>query len=108
MLNIHLLVHAAEMVRRFGPLWGYSLFPFESKNGFIVSHCHAKQSILRSVMFQLLGSQVLRLCEYLIIVPQEVRVLNICRNRRYFKMRSFIVYYDRVFFLYWRCYVTSG
>lgn len=31
--NVHLLTHVCEMVRRYGPLWGYSAFVFESTNG---------------------------------------------------------------------------
>lgn len=31
--NSHLLLHLVESVKNWGPLWGYSLFPFESMNG---------------------------------------------------------------------------
>lgn len=33
--NIHLLLHLVESVRNFGPLWGFSLFPYENMNGFL-------------------------------------------------------------------------
>lgn len=33
--NIHLLLHLAESVRNFGPLWNYSLFPYENMNGYL-------------------------------------------------------------------------
>jgi hypothetical protein len=33
--NMHLLTHAPDCVRRWGPLWGYSLFQFEHANGII-------------------------------------------------------------------------
>lgn len=33
--NIHLLLHLVESVRNFGPLWGFSLFPYENLNGFL-------------------------------------------------------------------------
>ncbi|OXA43283.1 hypothetical protein Fcan01_21926 [Folsomia candida] len=33
--NVHLLTHAAENVRKWGPLWGYSLFQFENYNGIL-------------------------------------------------------------------------
>lgn len=31
--NAHLLLHLVDSVKNWGPLWGYSLFPFESMNG---------------------------------------------------------------------------
>ena len=33
--NMHLLTHAPDCVRRWGPLFGYSLFQFEHANGII-------------------------------------------------------------------------
>jgi hypothetical protein len=33
--NMHLLTHAPECVRKWGPLWAYSLFQFEHANGII-------------------------------------------------------------------------
>ena len=33
--NMHLITHAAECVRKWGPLWGYSLFQFEHANGLL-------------------------------------------------------------------------
>lgn len=31
--NAHLLLHLVDSVKEWGPLWGYSLYPFESVNG---------------------------------------------------------------------------
>lgn len=31
--NAHLLIHLVDCVSEWGPLWGYSLYPFESMNG---------------------------------------------------------------------------
>ncbi|OWA53805.1 hypothetical protein BV898_18227 [Hypsibius exemplaris] len=81
-INVHSLVHMHEMVQMWGPLWAYSLFPFEKKNGWITRHCHAKTSILRSVMMALTGSQVLRQAERLITVKAERRLLNKLRGKR--------------------------
>ena len=81
-LNVHALSHAADLICNWGPFWAYSLFSFEDKNGFIARHCHAKNSILRHVMRQQLGSQTLRRQEHQIQLKAEVRVLNICRGRR--------------------------
>lgn len=33
--NMHLLTHAPDCVRKWGPLWAYSLFQFEHANGII-------------------------------------------------------------------------
>lgn len=33
--NVHLLLHVVDCVRHFGPLWGFSLFPYENMNGFL-------------------------------------------------------------------------
>lgn len=35
--NVHLLLHIVDCVRFFGPLWTFSLFPYESMNGFLKS-----------------------------------------------------------------------
>ena len=57
-LNHHSLLHVGEMVEAWGPLWGFSLYSFESKNGWITRHCHAKNGVIRTLMRQLLASQV--------------------------------------------------
>ncbi|EEC04620.1 conserved hypothetical protein, partial [Ixodes scapularis] len=33
--NLHLIVHLCDSVRQWGPLWGFSAFPFENMNGVI-------------------------------------------------------------------------
>ena len=38
--NLHLLLHLAEIVRRFGPLWVTSCFEFENLNGVLKSLVH--------------------------------------------------------------------
>ena len=48
--NVHLLVHIAPMVRLWGPLWAYSVFPFENMNGKIGQAFHGTSKI---VAFQL-------------------------------------------------------
>ena len=81
-LNFHMLRHMEEMVDNWGPLWAYTLFPFKNKNGWIRRHCHSKTSVVRAAMSQLLASQVLRVKESEIALQQEVRVLNVIRDRR--------------------------
>lgn len=33
--NVHLLLHMVDSVKYFGPLWGFSLFPYENMNGLL-------------------------------------------------------------------------
>lgn len=33
--NVHLLIHMIDSVANFGPLWGFSLFPYENYNGML-------------------------------------------------------------------------
>ena len=32
-INVHSLLHLPHVVKKLGPLWGHSCFPFESING---------------------------------------------------------------------------
>jgi hypothetical protein len=48
--NVHLLSHIPDCVKKWGPLWGYSNFPFEDNNGLLVSYVkgptHATKQII--------------------------------------------------------------
>ena len=44
-INVHNLVHLADVVRDLGPLYIYSCFPYESLNGDIKSLFHGTQAI---------------------------------------------------------------
>ncbi|XP_069103063.1 uncharacterized protein [Argopecten irradians] len=44
-LNFHLLLHLPGNVRQMGPLWGYSCFPFEDANGFLMKLVKGTQSV---------------------------------------------------------------
>ena len=50
-LNSHLLVHLADYVRLWGPLWTHSAFGFESINGHINSMIHSKHRIADQLVF---------------------------------------------------------
>lgn len=41
--NVHLLLHLPEEVRKFGPLWTMSCFPFENLNGVLKSYVHGSR-----------------------------------------------------------------
>ena len=44
-INIHSLLHLPETVKELGPLYVYSLFHFEDKNGYILKLIHGTQNI---------------------------------------------------------------
>ncbi|XP_033748473.1 uncharacterized protein LOC117333331 [Pecten maximus] len=44
-LNFHLLLHLTDNVRQLGPIWGYSCFPFEDANGFLMNLVKGTQSV---------------------------------------------------------------
>ena len=58
-INMHLLLHLADQARKWGPLWGFSAFPFEHKNGYIMSHIHSPYRIAGQLMFSFRLSQTL-------------------------------------------------
>lgn len=52
--NVHLLKHLPQMVLNAGPLWCYSLFPFESKNGFISTLVSGKRNCPQELAIKLM------------------------------------------------------
>ena len=44
-MNVHLLKHIPDCVRNWGPLTGYSCFPFESFNGHLKKHFHGTRAM---------------------------------------------------------------
>ncbi len=58
-INMHMLLHLAEQAQQWGPLWGFSAFPFEHKNGYIMSHVHSPYRIADQILFSIHLSQTL-------------------------------------------------
>ena len=50
-LNSHLLIHLADYVKLWGPLWTHSAFGFESMNGHMNSMIHSKHRIADPLVF---------------------------------------------------------
>lgn len=48
-MNVHSLLHLVYCVRNFGPLWTFSMFPFESFNGTLKSFVVAPTDILHQI-----------------------------------------------------------
>ena len=47
--NVHGLLHLSDTVRRLGPLWAHSCFPFEAANGLILKLFHGTQNVEKQV-----------------------------------------------------------
>lgn len=45
-LEMDVIQHLVGMVRRYGPLWTHSCFPFESFNSYLISLIHGTGNVL--------------------------------------------------------------
>lgn len=63
-MNVHSLIHLAQHVRNFGPLWSYSCFGFESMNGHLKKHCHGTRNVLPQLVRNLRFHQSIMGQEY--------------------------------------------
>jgi hypothetical protein len=52
-MNVHNILHLPAMVKKWGPLWGWSCFPFESYNGDIIACVHGKGNVCKDVFWHL-------------------------------------------------------
>lgn len=60
--NLHLLFHAPDCVRNWGPLWCYSLFQFEHTNGVITKYFSGTRQICMQILRKvILAQQVMSL-----------------------------------------------
>ncbi|XP_043206989.1 uncharacterized protein LOC122373208 [Amphibalanus amphitrite] len=48
--NVHQLLHLAESVKRWGPLWAHSAFPFEDWNGRLLKYVHGTRSAANQIL----------------------------------------------------------
>ena len=48
-MNVHMLIHLPSCVVQWGPLWGYSCFPFESMNGQLKLLFHDSHDMTKQV-----------------------------------------------------------
>lgn len=61
--NIHQMLHLVLVVKRWGPLWATSAFPFENFNGFLANCAHGTKNIGQEIINNLAitqGAQILR------------------------------------------------
>lgn len=60
-MNIHQLLHLVDCVRNFGPLWTFSMFPFEAYNGLLKSFIVAPTDILHQLTMRYVGYKTVNL-----------------------------------------------
>lgn len=58
-MNIHLLRHVADEVRKSGPLWAYSMFGFEAMNGVLVKSVKGPSSVIQQITKRYILKQTL-------------------------------------------------
>ncbi len=75
-LNSHLLLHLGEHTRQWGPLWTFSAFGFEHKNGFLMGHIHSTHKIADQLLFSLNLNNTLDSLQDDIATLESERVLS--------------------------------
>jgi hypothetical protein len=58
-MNIHMLKHLPECVRRWGPVWSYSCFHFENMNGYLKYLFHGTRDMSKQMAFSYIVMQAL-------------------------------------------------
>ena len=96
-MNVHSLLHLADTVEELGPLYVYSLFHFEDKNGYILKliHNNNNQNISHQLATAISSSQFVSLfCEKMIDkTSTEKKFLDTCsgiKNRQNFFITEFV------------------
>jgi hypothetical protein len=51
--NVHLILHLSENVENCGPLWTYSNFCFESKNGYLRREIIGSTDVVKQLTFNI-------------------------------------------------------
>ena len=64
--NTHNLLHLPLLVRRWGPLWATSTFPFESVNGFLKDHLHGTKHLGQELINNIKISQSVAILEKIV------------------------------------------
>lgn len=57
--NAHLLLHMADSVRNWGPLWNFSAFSFESMNGRLLRYVQGTRYVGQQISHKYLISKIL-------------------------------------------------
>lgn len=75
-INCHLLVHVCDSVRKWGPLWAFSAFPFEHKNGYIMGHVHSANRISDQLLFSVQLNSTLDSVQSKLLQTESPEVLS--------------------------------
>lgn len=73
-INIHSLRHLVFAVRNLGPLWSFSTFAFESKNGVLKKYIKGPASILSQITKKYILNA--SLCESVEILPKNIQLMG--------------------------------
>lgn len=75
-LNANLLIHLCDNARHWGPIWGFSAFPFENKNRYLMGHVHSPHRIADQLLLSLHLNQKLDSLEDELLKTQPERALS--------------------------------
>ena len=75
-INTHLLLHLCEHASTWGPLWGFSAFGFEHKNGYLMSHIHSPHKIADQLLFSLHLNETLDSHQNSLLASESDQVLS--------------------------------
>lgn len=75
-LNVHILTHLCDDARHWGPIWGFSAFSFENKNGLLMGHVHSPHRIAHQLLFSIHLNQKLDSLEDELLNTQPEHALS--------------------------------
>lgn len=88
--NVHQLTHLGLAVRRWGPLWATSAFPFEDQNGLIAKSIHGSRYLNTEIINNIKiaqGAKILR--NKLEPIESNDEIFSILGRRKTFKLNAF-------------------
>ncbi len=74
--NSHSLLHLGDHTRQWGPLWVFSAFPFEHKNGYLMGHVHSPNKIADQLLFSIVLDQTLNSVQHTLVTTESDEVLT--------------------------------
>lgn len=88
-MNMHLLKHMANCVRRLGPLWSQSSFAFETNNGVIVRSTQAKRDFLHQISWKYSVKSTLESTKYLYTANKNLdRIVSLGSKKNNFEITT--------------------
>ncbi len=91
--NLHLLLHAPNSVRYWGPLWGYSNYTFENMNGVLTKMYHGTQAVAKQIcntFYLFMNMKNMSFSEYNVIKPCVCTYLDKCNGYAHIKQCTLI------------------